>query len=254
MRSPFRTLTLPLVLLGVYAAFLVLLALRLPPERFKWVFSEAGPFETASEFLWLALAAATVIVWRRLTLPVMAAVILCLAAAAREAEFHKAFTGYSVLKVGFYTDLSRGLGPKLIAGVFVAIVVASAVIILIRLRELLPTWRAHRRPWAVAAGLAIGGLAGLKALDRLPGILAESFGVMVPRVVMPTVSALEEGMEAALPVLFGWVLLLYAREHARGIASMEGRRGLAGRPGGPMVGAGPATSQELRTQSSRATP
>lgn len=181
------------------------------PESAVSLFSEEGPIERGSEVLWLGLGACILVWLRPPTLPVIAGVLVCLACAAREADFHKRFTGYSVLKFGFYLDGGFPLSHRMLAGALVGLLALSTLILLLRLAELA---REQGRPapaWLKVAVIGLVTLVITKVMDRSPKLLEEEAGILLPVRALGAVAAVEEGLESVLPVVFGVAVLSYRR-------------------------------------------
>ena len=196
-------------LLFVYGAFLVYLGNTLSPEAAESMFSEAGWFEDLSGVFWLGLAliilfARPVSLGRRLGMAVVAAAL-----AAREEGWHKAFTADSLFKTDYYQMANVPLAEKVIAGAVAAGLTITLIWLLVAGGRLLIGQGGWRRPWGwvVIAGVAIAPI--LKAVDRAPSILRIRFDLVLPEQVGTVMKALEEGFEAALPILFLLALFLF---------------------------------------------
>ncbi|MBE0594580.1 MAG: hypothetical protein IH616_19510 [Gemmatimonadales bacterium] len=206
-----------LVLLVAYALLLTLLALDLSPDQFLWVFSEAGPFEILSCGFWVLLAGAC------FTLPGLPRWpweqgIVALAAAAREADLHKAFTDTSVLKISYYLKSSAPLFEKLLAGLVALPALAIVVYVLVRGALLIRRTRAWHFAWGRTTLLAMGLLVSSKLLDRMEAVTADWFAFHFPPLAHRFIAAFEEGTECLLPILFIVVLLQYQYQHLTGAA------------------------------------
>lgn len=198
LRAPW--LSLPLPLLAALAA--TILWWLLPPEQVMVVLREGGPIEGLTEKMYLLLAAA---LWFSPRQPgewkaTLALSILLAAAGAREMDWHKTFTGFSVLKVSFYLH-DRPLVTKLIAFSIVGTVIASAIYLLRRYALALwhRFWRLEPAAWSIAIFFAT--MAITKVLDRSINILDQDFGIPSSASVLALVSALEETVEMALPMI-----------------------------------------------------
>ena len=174
------------------------------------LFAETGPFEQISPWLWILLALLIPAAHPKPTPGVAAGVIVSLAAAAREWDMHSAFTGYSVLKPGFYTTTEHPLPQQLLAGVIVLAVLAGGFYLLYRFVALRPWMKSPRPAWLFALLFAAFMLAATKVLDRTPGILSGDFGYTLPERALLLFTALEEGLEMLLPVFFAGVVLAHA--------------------------------------------
>ena len=193
-----------LLFLVLYVAMLALCPLLLDEALFMWAFSETGPFERLSVWTWVVTA--LVVLWRirPLTLRAYAFAAMCLAFAAREADWHKAFTGDSFLKFNFYRDAARPLQEKLICGAIATVLVALVLyvaLVFARFLFLRGGWRSRSRSggWLLAAGTLL--VAG-KLLDRLPAILSGDYGIEFSPLAIQYFSAFEEGTEPINPLIF----------------------------------------------------
>ncbi len=82
---------------------LPLIALALTHEQREAVYAGEGSIvEWVSVVQWGVLAVALPLILRRVSVNIGAAMVVLLACAAREVDWHKRFTGYSVLKPKFY--------------------------------------------------------------------------------------------------------------------------------------------------------
>jgi len=199
-------------LLAAYAAMLAVLPLSMPPETLLWTFSEDGPFERASVFAWLFAAAVVVARIRPLGPRAWAFAALFIVFAAREADWHKAFTADSIFKRAYYRSGSAPFEEQLVAGMaalaFVALFV-GVLVVSVRFLVREGGWRSRSGGWlALGLGLLFFG----KAIDRAPAILAVDFGVATPELVRLFVAAFEEGLESVVPVILGWSAWISQRE------------------------------------------
>jgi hypothetical protein len=197
----FRASAAPLLSL----AFLVLahaIWLVLPTATTMSIMSEHGPVEGLNVALYVAVAV-LIVRWRRpgdnWRLWTSLAIVM-LAFAAREMDWHKAFTGTSVLKFSFF--LRDGEPVHRVVAALVLLPVALACSHL-ALRHGPGVWRGLRRldPVAVtvltfAVTLVVGKIA-----DRAPAILAEEHGIVLEAGVRAWQTSIEEVMELALAFL-----------------------------------------------------
>lgn len=209
-RPGLRVVQLVIGLTAAAAGVLALLSQTLSVRTNLRLFAESGPFERLSPWLWLLLAAVIVGAYRRMSPGVIAGVIVCLACAAREWDMHKSFTGYSVLKPGFYMTTEHPLSHQLVAGLIVLALGASVVILLCKLVRLRPWVSSPRPAWLQALGFAVIMLALTKVLDRTPGILRGDFGIELAGRALLLFGALEEGLEMLLPLYFAGLVLSFA--------------------------------------------
>lgn len=201
----------------VMTTVVVVLALVLPMEDSERLFAETGPFEEASPWLWIMLALSLPLIFRKFTLEVASGMILSLAAAAREWDWHVAFTtdNYSMLKPPFYYREQFSISERLIAGVIMLAVAASVLVLVSRLIQLRP-WKRPLPWWVFALGFAFFMLVFTKAVDRAPGILRDDLGVDLSDQVRILCYAIEEGLELLLAVFFGAHALALARWYKKG--------------------------------------
>lgn len=126
--------------------------------------------------------------------------------AAREADLHKAYTGDSFLKTGFYQD-GMGTLQWAMLPVAIAIFLLGLLIFFQHARALYREhgWRVPAGQWLIAAWLT-GGLT--KLFDRLPALLRHKAGITLPDSADLLMTGLEEGLELLLPALFLAALFL----------------------------------------------
>ena len=130
--------------------------------------------------------------------------MLCLACAAREADWHKAFTGESFLKNSFYRDVARPMEEKLVCAVIALLLVSLllyASCVTARFLFLRGGWRSRSGGWLlVGTVLLITG----KVLDRLPAILSVDYGIELEPLLRLYAKAFEEGLEVVPLMTLGW--------------------------------------------------
>jgi len=182
----------------------------LSPETVTRVFSETGAVEGGSILAWFALAVAIVVLLGPRTLSAWAGVVLCVFAAAREADWHKEFTGYSVLKPGFFLSSEHELTHQLIAAPIVALTAASVIFVCYRMFKRIRSLENPNVGWVWGLGFSIFVLVGSKLLDRAPAILRDDFGITVGEGILAAGLALEEGLELWLPGVFLGAVLSFA--------------------------------------------
>lgn len=180
-----------------------------PTEAVMSLMREEGPVETTTSVLFFLLALG--LYWlrpeqddRRSWLSMA---ILCAAAGAREMDWHKAWTGKSVLKVSFYLGPAP-LNQKLVALAAVVLVAACAIYLLRRHARRL--WRGMRvrEPVAVTVATLLVTAVITKLLDRSIN-LAKDYAIVAMPPIRALVSALEESMEVGLPLMVALALWQY---------------------------------------------
>jgi hypothetical protein len=207
-------LSVALTVLGVAVIGFAVTGLVLPYELRSSLFSESGPFETASEWLWAVLALVCLLqadwTWQRRWLFAMAASLL----AMREADWHKAFTTDSIFKTNYYLESAAPLWEKVIGGLVAVGALACLVALLVMGWKSLVKQRRAFQPWGVLVIVGAALLPAVKVLDRVYNVLNEDFGVRLSDRMGAVIGALEEGTESLLPLVFLTAVWLY-RMHGR---------------------------------------
>lgn len=192
---------------------------------------ENGPVELATALIYFAAGAGVWALrrpgdsWRS----VAALSVVLIAFGAREMDWHKVWTGLSVLKISFY------LGPaplphKLLGGL--AVLAAGTALVCLLARHAGAAWRGLQRRDPVAATTAcfVLVLVVSKVLDRSVNVLAEDFQVVTSQDVHALVSSLEEILELGLPLL----AVLGGLQHRFGPGARgRGGAGVLLQPSGP---------------------
>jgi hypothetical protein len=119
---------------------------------------------------------------------------------ARELDLHRTAVNDSVLRVSFYYGHAP-LQTKLIA--LVAISLFLLAVGYLTLRYAGPLLRALKQAHPVAVTVLVFFLIGVvaKAFDRGVGVLVEDFKIVLPLSVAVGTQAIEESLEACLPLL-----------------------------------------------------
>lgn len=197
-----------LLVIAADTVVLIVLAARLSPDRFEYVFSEEGPFEEGAILLWLVAGLIVILRARPFTSRSAIFVVLFAAFAAREASWHKAYTTDSLLKISYYLKAPAPLAEKvlaaLVAAAFIAMLLYAAYAVV---RFLLVDGGISSRAgyWVIFAG-ALFVLA--KVVDRTPSVLYDYTGHDLNVDLRRLMLAFEEGFEALTPALFAlsaWV-------------------------------------------------
>jgi hypothetical protein len=188
----------------VYMLALAVFPLVQSEPQFRWTFSEVGPFERMAIATWLFTAFVVIVRIRPLGRPAWALASLCVVFAAREADWHKAFTADSMLKMNYYKHVAAPLMEKLLAGaVAVAMIALVLYVGLVIARFLFREggWRSRSGIWlmAVTVLFVLG-----KVLDRAPAVLSEEYGIALSPIVELYAAAFEEGMEMIHALMLAW--------------------------------------------------
>jgi hypothetical protein len=199
-------------LILLYVIALAFFPMALPQERFLYAFSEQGPFERLSIAGWLLIPAVILVRIRPLGMRAVAFGLLAILFAAREADWHKAFTADSILKTNYYRHAVAPFEEKLLGGIaafiFIALVLYVGFIIA---RFLLLRGGSYSRSgfWLLAgAALVVAG----KVVDRAPALLFENFGTTIAASMQLYVSAFEEGLEMIHPLILCWSIWISQHE------------------------------------------
>ncbi len=182
------------------------------PREVMAIMSETGWVERSTAAAWFLLAPLVWLLRRRGDPPATSAAlsVMFLAFGARELDWHKAFTGTTVLRVSWY------FGPAPLQHKLAALAVLS-VVSLAMLRLLLAHarawWRALRGGDTVAVSIAafVVTLVVSKLLDRSYNVLNEDFHMGLSMSTKVVVSALEETLELTLAL----IALLALWQHRR---------------------------------------
>ncbi|HYD58740.1 MAG TPA: hypothetical protein VEC35_00195 [Noviherbaspirillum sp.] len=191
-----------------FTALLAALPLVLERPQFKWALSEQGPFEQLSIVGWLFAAAVVMIGARPPGRTGSAFALLFVVFAAREADWHKAFTADSILKTNYYRHALAPMHEKIAAGVVAMAVIALIVYVgflIFRFLFLRGGLRTRAGFWLLLTSILM--VLG-KILDRTQATLAESFGVLLPPLAQLYVQAFDDGFEMADPLLMAWAMWL----------------------------------------------
>ena len=126
--------------------------------------------------------------------------IVFLGFCARELDWHKVWTGTSVLRVSWY------LGPAPLLHKLIALVVLATFVLAVAwllARHARDWWRSLRAQQAVAISVAVFlvTIVLAKALDRSYSILSEDAGLALPVWVQAVVNAIEECLELTLTLI-----------------------------------------------------
>lgn len=188
----------------VYMLALAIFPLVQSEQDFNWTFSEVGPFERLAIAAWLFAALIVIFRIRPLGKKAWAFALLCVVFAAREADWHKAFTADSLLKSNYYKHAVAPLSEKILAGAVGLAAIALVIYIGLVIARFLfrqGGWRSRAGIWLIlATTLVVLG----KVLDRAPAVLFESYGITLSPIVDLYAAAFEEGMELIHPLILAW--------------------------------------------------
>jgi hypothetical protein len=195
-----RWAALSVVAVSALAAMVTWLVLA-PAEVERWM-GETGPVEMVTAGTYALCAVAVWLLrprahdWRS----TLALSVLMAGFCMRELDWHKAFTGTSVLRVSWYGGPASPLA-KIVAAAAVLSVAAALVWLLLRhARAVWAGWQ-RREAAAVTVVVFVLVLVLAKTLDRSVGLLVDDLHIAVPLVWKALRTAFEEWFELALSAL-----------------------------------------------------
>lgn len=213
---PHRFYAVGFPLVAVFAGLVISFAFT--PQRVIELMGEEGAVERVTAGFFLLLAPLVWLLRRRGDPPATLAALstVFLAFGARELDWHKIWTGTSVLRVSYFTGPAP-MQHKLIALAVLAVFVLALGRLV--LRHAPPLLHALRQGEAVAVSVAvfIATLVLAKALDRSYSVLTEDFGLPLSISAQAAVNAIEECLELAL----GAIALLALWQNRRRPSSSE---------------------------------
>lgn len=188
------------------------LAMLLPASTLEGLIRKGSLFELGSILGWLAAGLTALVIaassraWTAYAPPG----VVMLLFAAREADWHKAFTADSILKTNYYQETVAPLTEKVLGAV-----VAVGILFLLAycaLRYSKPVWHGLRRfaAWAVTVVAGLGLLVFSKVVDRSVGMMKDEWGLEVPLWLEKFQAAVEEPLEFVVPAFF----ILATLQHA----------------------------------------
>lgn len=192
------------IVIAAYILLLVTLPLVLSQPVFRFTFSEEGPFEQLSIAAWIFTALIILMRIRPLGPRAWAFALLCVVFAAREADWHKAFTADSILKINYYKHTIAPFSEKLMAAcVALAAITLLAYVGFVVMRFLLRQggWRSRTGVWLIIGTVLV--VLG-KMLDRAPAVLAKDYGIVLSPLVDRYADSFEEGLEMIHPLILAW--------------------------------------------------
>lgn len=198
---------------------LPLIALALTHVQREAVYAGEGSIiEWVSVVQWGVLAVAMPLILRRVSVNIVAGMVVLLACAAREVDWHKRFTGYSVLKPKFYLSDEFPLMHRLVAAVLVGLFALSLAMATRAVWMHAARDGFLRAKWVRLVGFAFILTALSKVVDRAPAML-EDLGMKLPRIAFEMAKAFEENAEVLLPFILTGAAVLYGRERRRSRAA-----------------------------------
>ena len=196
------------LLLAVYWALVLHVAVFAPLDLANFLFSESGTFEIFSPYLWFLLAIVCLCA-RFNVLTRLATAATAVLFGLREMDLHKSLFSMSFLKTNFYRSDVIPLSDKLLGA-------AICLFLLLLAFYLGKTFLRHLhqlpRPWPVAYGytvLAFVLLVASKFIDRLNAQLDELFNITLSERSAVIIQSLEESTEIVLPILLCIAVFLY---------------------------------------------
>lgn len=184
---------------------------RLSPETARQLLSERGPIEQQSPILWIVLSIFSLGLFGVRSISAWAAAYLALASAAREAGFHKLFTGESMLKISFYFHNEQPLQTKLVAGICVVLIGVSTAWLIVRIWKQFNSLAPAAMPaWVGMSLIVIATIAISKAFDRSTAILEDTFHFDMPLRIRLSILAVEESLEMLIPLAVAVAMLCFA--------------------------------------------
>jgi hypothetical protein len=211
LRSPFAALWVVAACAGGALA----VWLSMAPDAVEHFMGETGPVERVTAASYAACAVA--IWWARLPgddwRTTAGASVVLAAFCARELDWHRTFTGTSVLRLSWYGGPAPASTKALAALIVLVVLLALGWLLRTHTRTLWRGWRA-RRPIAITVLVFVATLVLAKTLDRSVSILIEDFGVDVTLQWKALRTAFEEWFELALSALVALALWQHRREGA----------------------------------------
>lgn len=214
----------PLIALLVALASLAVGSLASPADVVAWT-AEEGFIERSTVMLYFFAGLAVAGERERLHAPLWVAMAALLAAAAaRELDWHKAFTGTSILKLSYFLSAAPMQHKLAAAGVLAGV---GAAVAFLALRFARGLWRGLRTGDAVAstAVTILACLVTSKLVDRSLTVAAQDWDLSISAQARALQLAIEEFMELEVPFLV--VLGLVQRRMLAGRADLLARQAAA---------------------------
>ena len=209
MNIPCRYFLLSLTIIAVYSGLAVHAALFAPLDSAIYLFSENGPYEFFSPWLWYALAALCLLSGTLASPTRQFAAVSAFMMGMREMDLHKALFEMSFLKSRFYTDGNIALSHKLIG---LALIVLLLGLLVYLTKTFYQTLKFSDKPLPLSfryTVLASCSLASSIFLDRLHAQISDLFHIQLHPRIAVVIQALEESTEMLVPLLLCVALLIY---------------------------------------------
>lgn len=186
--------------------------LLLDTDTLRWLKAENGPIEGTNAALYFVCALVFLLSRRIEPATRLALAVLFCGFGAREMDWHKAFTGKSVLKVSYYLG-DAPWQQRLVALVAVGAVALAVLTLLLRQAPRLQRYWQRRDAVATSVVVFIVTMAGSKLIDRMENLLAEEAGIVFSPSTGLLIGSLEETIELSLPLiaLVAWLQFRAAR-------------------------------------------
>lgn len=194
-----------------FALFLVVLDALLPTRTSAFIFSESGPFEILSFLFWFILAATVLVVVRPRNPTTLALAVLAAVAGLRELGANSLLTTESITRISYYLNPDIFWLERLAVTGFIVCLGLGAGIILVTFGRWLIVGNGAAHPAGQIVLLAVVLVPVTKVLDRLPAYLRGFAGIEPSLATVSLLTALEEGLEMVLPILFLQALFLLPR-------------------------------------------
>ncbi|MEL0027307.1 MAG: hypothetical protein VW625_01370 [Perlucidibaca sp.] len=206
MNQTLHPLRIVLVVLAVYLGIAAFIACDAPRDLAHYLYSEQGPYETVSVWLWLILAGQALLTRSLHAHTRITAALAALLMGAREMDLHKSLFSTSFIKMPFYKSPTISLHDKLLGGLLLLALAALLVYLGITLfRHLRNRGLSDTPTLLLVSGLFLGAVS--KALDRFSSQMHELFSIEVTAATRWLIVSLEESLEMTLPLFFILALL-----------------------------------------------
>lgn len=177
-------------------------------ETAEWYLSEDGPIEQLSPILWFILAIFSIGLFGVRNLTAWAIGVLGAAAGLREMDLHKSITDEHMLRIGFYLGDEQTIQTRLICGLIVGLILASAVVLVVRGWQRFRTLSLRALPsWAWIMLMTVVALGVSKVFDRSIAMFEDIFGFDMDDRMKLAIHAFEETIEMLLPIGFGAAMM-----------------------------------------------